>query len=286
MPDATPDSNNPFIGNPFMKGGMEGVRAKSTPSEAEGSVQPSQNRSPQNRSPQNRSISTAPGRGAGPAKASPEQGPQGRGRTGRPRLTLGRDDSAAPPATDVIPRGRSRQRPYAESAELETGPSKPPSRATQSVNGKTSKASEKNTDPAETDQSSQRSSAKSGQRSTKRSTGKAKAGKAKIQSAAGRSQTPKSKRAAAPSEPRAFSAPAVPSGGYKVQVIAKIPVSNNTNLPGRDYLWFADYPVIPRVGDCLFQNGMYFRVDAVFLYENNRPGWCADVEVSYYSRRR
>ncbi|MEO0541562.1 MAG: hypothetical protein AAFZ80_11960 [Cyanobacteria bacterium P01_A01_bin.105] len=81
-------------------------------------------------------------------------------------------------------------------------------------------------------------------------------------------------------------AAAAPSGGYKVQVIAKIPVSNNTNLPGRDYLWFANYPVIPRVGDCLFQNGMYFRVDAVFLYENTQPGWCADVEVSYYARRR
>jgi hypothetical protein len=82
--------------------------------------------------------------------------------------------------------------------------------------------------------------------------------------------------------------PAAPvsNPGYKVQVIAKIPVATNTNLPGRDYLWFAVYPIIPRVGDCIFHNGFYFRVDAVFLYENTTPGWCADLEVSYYARRR
>ena len=59
----------------------------------------------------------------------------------------------------------------------------------------------------------------------------------------------------------------------------------NTNMPSRDYLWFAVYPIIPRVGDCIFHDGRYFRVDAVFLYENTNAGWCADLEVSYYTRR-
>ncbi|NEP16226.1 MAG: hypothetical protein F6J97_04895 [Leptolyngbya sp. SIO4C1] len=79
---------------------------------------------------------------------------------------------------------------------------------------------------------------------------------------------------------------AQPASGYRVQVLAKIPLSTNTNLPSRDYLWFAVYPIIPRVGDCLFHDGRYFRVDAVFLYENTTPSWCADIEVSYYPRRR
>ncbi|EKV01546.1 hypothetical protein Lepto7375DRAFT_3717 [Leptolyngbya sp. PCC 7375] len=73
--------------------------------------------------------------------------------------------------------------------------------------------------------------------------------------------------------------------GYKVQVLAKIPMPTNTNMPSRDYLWFAVYPIIPRVGDCIFHDGRYFRVDAVFLYENTNAGWCADLEVSYYTRR-
>ena len=73
--------------------------------------------------------------------------------------------------------------------------------------------------------------------------------------------------------------------GYKVQVLAKIPMPGNTNMPSRDYLWFAVYPIIPRVGDCIFHDGRYFRVDAVFLYENTNAGWCADLEVSYYTRR-
>lgn len=77
-----------------------------------------------------------------------------------------------------------------------------------------------------------------------------------------------------------------PAAGYKVQILAKIPVSKNTNVPGRDYLWFATYPIIPRTGDCLFHDGMYFRVERVFLYENTRLGWCADIEVTYYGQRR
>ncbi len=73
--------------------------------------------------------------------------------------------------------------------------------------------------------------------------------------------------------------------GYKVQVLAKIPMPSNTNMPSRDYLWFAVYPIIPRVGDCIFHDGRYFQVDAVFLYENANASWCADLEVSYYTRR-
>ncbi|MEM8804683.1 MAG: hypothetical protein AAGF01_01370 [Cyanobacteria bacterium P01_G01_bin.38] len=93
------------------------------------------------------------------------------------------------------------------------------------------------------------------------------------------------KSAKSPAKPPASPVTAYSGPGYKVQVIATIPISTNTNLPGRDYLWFAVYPIIPRVGDCLFHDGRYFRVNAVFLYENTTPGWCADLEVSYYARR-
>ncbi|MBE9067469.1 hypothetical protein IQ260_12455 [Leptolyngbya cf. ectocarpi LEGE 11479] len=90
-------------------------------------------------------------------------------------------------------------------------------------------------------------------------------------------------------QPKPLSSPPVTPGytgkGYKVQVLAKIPTPTNTNMPSRDYLWFAVYPIIPRVGDCIFHDGRYFRVDAVFLYENTNAGWCADLEVSYYTRR-
>ncbi|MEM7064240.1 MAG: hypothetical protein AAF572_13880 [Cyanobacteria bacterium P01_B01_bin.77] len=90
-------------------------------------------------------------------------------------------------------------------------------------------------------------------------------------------------------QPNPPSTPSVAPGytgkGYKVQVLAKIPMPTNTNMPSRDYLWFAVYPIIPRVGDCIFHDGRYFRVDAVFLYENTNAGWCADLEVSYYTRR-
>lgn len=94
--------------------------------------------------------------------------------------------------------------------------------------------------------------------------------------------SPKRKRTSQPepTPPQAYS-----SNGYKVQVLAKIPMPSNTNMPSRDYLWFAVYPIIPRIGDCIFHDGRYFRVDAVFLYENTNAGWCADLEVSYYTRR-
>ncbi|MEM9804738.1 MAG: hypothetical protein AAF959_05615 [Cyanobacteria bacterium P01_D01_bin.56] len=87
------------------------------------------------------------------------------------------------------------------------------------------------------------------------------------------------------SAPSPSPTPSYTGNGYKVQVLAKIPMPTNTNMPSRDYLWFAVYPIIPRVGDCIFHDGRYFRVDAVFLYENTNAGWCADLEVSYYTRR-
>lgn len=103
-------------------------------------------------------------------------------------------------------------------------------------------------------------------------------------STAAKSRTTKRKRTSqtTPSPP---SAKAYSGSGYKVQVLAKIPMPSNTNMPSRDYLWFAVYPIIPRVGDCIFHDGRYFRVDAVFLYENTNASWCADLEVSYYVRR-
>ncbi|MBE9079992.1 hypothetical protein IQ241_22325 [Romeria aff. gracilis LEGE 07310] len=110
-------------------------------------------------------------------------------------------------------------------------------------------------------------------------------------SSKGRKSSKKSRSAADPGavsnradDEGAISPP--PATGYKVQILAKIPVSKNTNVPGRDYLWFATYPIIPRTGDCLFHDGMYFRVERVFLYENTRLGWYADVEVTYYGQRR
>jgi hypothetical protein len=39
------------------------------------------------------------------------------------------------------------------------------------------------------------------------------------------------------------------------------------------------------VGDCLFREGIYYQVERVFLYENLTASWCADIEVSFYSRR-
>lgn len=109
-----------------------------------------------------------------------------------------------------------------------------------------------------------------------------------LSKSASRSSTNKSRTG---TQRKRTSQPAPPSptpysgNGYKVQVLAKIPMPSNPTMPSRDYLWFAVYPIIPRVGDCIFHDGRYFRVDAVFLYENTNAGWCADLEVSYYIRR-
>ncbi len=74
-------------------------------------------------------------------------------------------------------------------------------------------------------------------------------------------------------------------GGFKVQVFYLAAGSNSPNAPLKDALWFATYPIIPRTGDCVFRDGVYYLVERVFLYENLAAGWCADVEVSFYSRR-
>ncbi|MGF1570879.1 MAG: hypothetical protein ACFCVD_22850 [Nodosilinea sp.] len=80
--------------------------------------------------------------------------------------------------------------------------------------------------------------------------------------------------------------PAVSAGGgYRVQVFYLAASSNSPKAPIKDALWFATYPIIPRIGDCVFRDGVYYRVERVFLYENLAAGWCADVEVSFYGRR-
>jgi hypothetical protein len=78
-----------------------------------------------------------------------------------------------------------------------------------------------------------------------------------------------------------------PTGGqgFKVQMFYLAARNNSPKAPTKDALWFATYPIIPRVGDCVFRDGVYYLVDRVFLYENLAAGWCADVEVSFYSRR-
>ncbi|MFZ4675965.1 MAG: hypothetical protein ACOYM4_09780 [Nodosilinea sp.] len=82
-----------------------------------------------------------------------------------------------------------------------------------------------------------------------------------------------------------LSTPASSGRGYKVQVFYLAASSNNPKAPLKDALWFATYPIIPRLGDCVFRDGVYYRVERVFLYENLAAGWCADVEVSFYGRR-
>lgn len=109
--------------------------------------------------------------------------------------------------------------------------------------------------------------------------------KSLTKSTATKSRSNSRKKRTGQSTPTPASTTSYTGSGYKVQVLAKIPMPANTNMPSRDYLWFAVYPIIPRVGDCIFHDGRYFRVDAVFLYENTNAGWCADLEVSYYTRR-
>jgi len=79
--------------------------------------------------------------------------------------------------------------------------------------------------------------------------------------------------------------PVSTGGGFKVQVFYLAARSKTPNAPLKDALWFATYPIIPRTGDCVFRDGVYYQVERVFLYENLAAGWCADVEVSFYSRR-
>ncbi|WP_008317644.1 hypothetical protein [Leptolyngbya sp. PCC 6406] len=106
------------------------------------------------------------------------------------------------------------------------------------------------------------------------------------------SDQPERKPRAKRRSPKAKPQPALPpassppsSSGLKVQVFYLAARNTNPKAPVKDALWFAAYPIIPRVGDCLFHDGVYYQVSRVFLYENMAPGWYADVEVTFYGRR-
>lgn len=83
----------------------------------------------------------------------------------------------------------------------------------------------------------------------------------------------------------AGTSPALAGQEYRVQIFYLAGRNASPSAPLKDALWFATYPIIPRLGDCLFRDGVYYRVERVFLYENLAAGWCADVEVSFYGRR-
>lgn len=104
------------------------------------------------------------------------------------------------------------------------------------------------------------------------------------------SEPPKRKSRAKRSDKKSSSLALPPAedargGLYKVQIFYLAARNTNPKAPVKDALWFAQYPIIPRVGDCLFHDGIYYQVERVFLYENMGPGWYADVEVSFYGRR-
>jgi hypothetical protein len=96
---------------------------------------------------------------------------------------------------------------------------------------------------------------------------------------------PRKRRAKAKSQPALPPASSPTIAGYKVQVFYLAARSTNPKAPVKDALWFAVYPIIPRVGDSLFHDSIYYQVERVFLYENLALGWYADIEVSYYGRR-
>ncbi|MDB9526937.1 hypothetical protein PN498_13135 [Oscillatoria sp. CS-180] len=98
---------------------------------------------------------------------------------------------------------------------------------------------------------------------------------------------PRAKRSKKPAAPMPALPPAssAVSGIYKVQIFYLAARNTNPKAPVKDALWFATYPIIPRVGDCLFHDGIYYQVERVFLYENMGPGWYADIEVTFYGRR-
>ncbi len=54
--------------------------------------------------------------------------------------------------------------------------------------------------------------------------------------------------------------------------------------PDEDIRWFATYPIIPRVGDCIGMGSYWFRVDEVFLYsiEQSKNEVPALINCSYY----
>ena len=180
--------------------------------------------------------------------------------------------------------GDSQGNPFISNPFMQGGPKKKRPEPSPAPDPKHRHKSEPSTDSKLLDQleSPKSSSTPSSKKSTPSVSKKSSPSPTKKPAAKTRSKSKKKEVSPPPSPP-------VSSGytgnGYKVQVLAKIPMPTNTNMPGRDYLWFAVYPIIPRVGDCIFHDGRYFRVDAVFLYENTNAGWCADLEVSYYTRR-
>ncbi|MGF1459037.1 MAG: hypothetical protein ACFBSG_08420 [Leptolyngbyaceae cyanobacterium] len=93
------------------------------------------------------------------------------------------------------------------------------------------------------------------------------------------------KKSASPQRALPPAAESSASGVYKVQIFYLAARNTNPKAPVKDGLWFATYPIIPRVGDSLFHDGVYYQVERVFLYENMGPGWYADIEVSFYGRR-
>ncbi|MEO1349904.1 MAG: hypothetical protein AAFW84_14060 [Cyanobacteria bacterium J06635_15] len=95
---------------------------------------------------------------------------------------------------------------------------------------------------------------------------------------------PKKTTSSRTSAAKAKATPAV-APGFKVQIMYRAPKVPTQRSPREDALWFANYPIIPRIGDCLFRDGVYYRVERVYLYENTMPGWCADLEVSYFGRQ-
>lgn len=54
--------------------------------------------------------------------------------------------------------------------------------------------------------------------------------------------------------------------------------------PDEDIDWFATYPIIPRVGDCIGLGSYWFRVDEVFLYSQQQSAneVPALINCSYY----
>lgn len=54
--------------------------------------------------------------------------------------------------------------------------------------------------------------------------------------------------------------------------------------PQENLTWFATYPMIPRIGDCIGMGSYWFKVDEVFLYslEQSQNEVPALINCSYY----
>ncbi len=72
---------------------------------------------------------------------------------------------------------------------------------------------------------------------------------------------------------------------YKIHFVYS--ATRGADVPGKpdeDLNWFATYPIIPRVGDCVGFGSYWFRVDEVFLYsvEQSKNEVPALINCSYY----